>query len=227
MGENAWRTAETLPLPGTRPLSLFLAPAGRLAREAPPAGEASSTAFESDPAHPVLNAYAGQPGAHDYRGLVARRDVAVFETEPLTEPLRVVGTVETEIFLSADAPDADLWVKLEDVAPDGTAWNLSSPGTDVLRVSSRDQGGAPKPLPPGEIAVIRLPNLRTGNFFAKGHRVRIVLCGSFMPDFSRNLQSGDSETSSGKTRKAAIRIHHDAAHASRILLPVVPDAGPR
>ena len=131
--------------------------------------------------------------------------------------------VETEIFLSADAPDADLWVKLEDVAPDGTAWNLSSPGTDVLRVSLRE-GGEPKPLSSGEIAVLRLPNLRTGNSFAKGHRVRIVLCGSFMPDFSRNLQTGESETRSARLRRAAIRIRHDAEHASRILLPVVADA---
>ena len=129
-----------------------------------------------------------------------------------------------EIFLSADAPDADLWVKLEDVAPDGTAWNLSSPGTDVLRVYARDGGAGRSRSRPGEIAVLRLPNLRTGNLFAKGHRVRIVLCGSFMPDFSRNLQTGESETRSAKTRKAAIRIHHDAAHASRIILPVVGSA---
>jgi predicted acyl esterase len=122
---------------------------------------------------------------------------------------------------------ADLWVKLEDVAPDGTAWNLSSPGTDVLRASWRDAGKPRRPLAPGEIAVLRLPNLRTGNLFAKGHRVRIVLCGSFMRDFSRNLQTGESEMTSAHGRKAAIRIHHDAAHASRILLPVVPDAEAR
>ena len=68
---------------------------------------------------------------------------------------------------------------------------------------------------------MRLPNLRTGNLFAKGHRVRVVLCGSFMPHFSRNLQTGESEARSAKARKASIRIHHDAAHPSRIVLPAV------
>ncbi len=145
--------------------------------------------------------------------------------EPLAEALRVVGAIETEIFLSADAPDADLWVKLEDVAPDGTAWNLSSPGTDVLRASDRDGGASPKPLSAGEVVPIRLPNLRTGNLFAKGHRVRVVLCGSFMPHFSRNLQTGESETRSAKMRKATIRIHHDAGHPSRLVLPVVGSWG--
>jgi putative CocE/NonD family hydrolase len=220
MGENVWRTGNTLPLEGTKAVSLYLTGGGRLAREAPPAGPAAS-GFISDPAHPVVDAYAEAAGAHDYRALAGRPDTLVFETEPLAAPLRVVGAIDTEIYLSADAPDADLWVKLEDVGPDGTAWNLSSPGTDVLRVSEREGGAVPKPLASGEIAVLRLPNLRTGNLFAKGHRVRVVLCGSFMPHFSRNLQTGESEMRSATTRKASIRIHHDAAHASRIVLPVV------
>ena len=230
MGENVWRSGDTLPFSGTRPLALYLAAGRCLSRDAPAAADGdgassmSSTAFESDPAHPVVDPHGTRPGAHDYRSLAALDDVAVFETEPLVEPLRVVGPVETRIFLSADAPDADLWVKLEDVAPDGTAWNLSSPGTDVLRVSARDGGKSRRPLAEGEIAELRLPNLRTGNRFEKGHRVRIVLCGSFMPHFSRNLQTGESEATSSRSRKATLRIHHDASHASRILLPVLSDA---
>ncbi|HEY2796260.1 MAG TPA: CocE/NonD family hydrolase [Thermoanaerobaculia bacterium] len=230
MGENAWRSGATFPLPGTKPLSLYFAAGGGLLLEAPTTGGSGGgepTAFESDPADPVLNAYADKAGAHDYRALAERKDVAVFQTEPLAEPLRVVGPIETEIAVSSDAPDLDLWVKLEDVEPNGTAWNLSSPGTDVLRASWRESGKPRKPLAPGEVAVLRLPNLRTGNLFAKGHRIRVILCGSFMPDFSRNLQTGESETSSAKTRKAVIRIHHDAANASRIVLPVVPDVGKR
>jgi hypothetical protein len=170
----------------------------------------------------VTDPFGTQPGAHDYRELARRKDVLVFETEPLEEALRVVGPIGVEMHLSADAPDADLWVLLEDVAPDGTAWNLSSPGTDVLRASDREGGPAPKPLTPGEVVVLRLPNLRTGNLFGKGHRVRVVLAGSFMPHFSRNLQTGESEARSAKTRPATLKIHHDAAHPSRLVLPVVP-----
>ncbi len=227
MGENVWRSGDTMPLPGTSSLSLYFAPGGKLASRvmtAPPdAAQPASSAFRSDPARPVIDPHGTEPGAHDYRALARRKDVLVFETEPLSEPLRVVGAIETEIFLSADAPDADLWVMLEDVGPDGTAWNLSSPGTDVLRASDRDGGPAPKLLEPGQIVAMRLQNLRTGNRFDKGHRIRVVLCGSFMPHFSRNLQTGESEARSGKSRPATIRIHHDAAHPSRLVLPVVPD----
>jgi putative CocE/NonD family hydrolase len=224
MGENVWRGGPTLPLPGTRPLALYLAANGKLDSRPPtPDSQPSFSAFVSDPARPVVDPYGTDPGAHDYRALARRGDVAVFESEPLAESVRVVGPIETEIFLSADAPDADLWLKLEDVAGGGTAWNLSSPGTDVLRVSSREGGASPKPLAPGEIAVVRHPNLRTGNLFAKGHRIRVVLCGSFMPHFARNLQTGESEAGSSITRRATIRIHHDSGHPSRVILPVVPD----
>jgi len=225
MGENVWREGDTMPLEGTRPMSLYLASGGRLGERPPAAAsaDAASSTFVSDPAIPVVDPYGATEGARDYRVLTGRKDALVFETEPLPQPVRVVGAVETEIYLSADAPDADLWVKLQDVTPDGPSWNLSSPGTDVLRVSEREGTGAARPLQGGEIVPMRLPNLRTGNYFARGHRIRIILLGSFMPHFSRNLQTGESETESAVMRKATIRIHHDPAHASRIVLPVVPD----
>ncbi len=223
MGENAWRSGDTMPMPGTRSVSFYLGAGGTLGPREPAGPGAASSSLVSDPAHPVVDPYGYSPGAHDYRKLADRKDVLVFQTEPLAEPLRVVGTIGVDMYLSADAPDADLWVLLEDVEPDGTAWNLSSPGTDVLRASVRDGGPTPKPLVSGEPALLKLPNLRTGNLFGKGHRVRIVVCGSFMPHFSRNLQTGESEAVSAKSRPATLRIHHDGAHPSRIVLPVVPD----
>jgi hypothetical protein len=221
MGENAWISGDAMPPSGTKPLELYLAPGGALSRKAP--GQAdSSSSFVSDPAHPVVDPFGTDSGAHDYRQLAKRSDVLVFETEPLSEPLRVVGQIGIEMYLSADAPDADLWVKLEDVLPDGTAWNLSSPGTDVLRASERDGGSERRLLEPGKPILLRFPNLRTGNLFGKGHRVRIVLCGSFLPHFARNLQTGESESRSSATRKATLRIHHDASRPSRLILPVLP-----
>jgi predicted acyl esterase len=61
----------------------------------------------------------------------------------------------------------------------------------------------------------------TSNVFQKGHRIRIQVSGAFFPDFSRNLQSGESESVAARSRKAAIRIYHDGAHASQVVLPIV------
>lgn len=220
MGSGRWREGGGWPLPEAKPEVLYLHGSGEgegLTGQVP-APASTPTAFVSDPAHPVTDPYAGD-GAHDYRELAGRDDVAVFDSAPLERDRPVAGFVETEIFLSADVPDADLWLKLMDVAPDGTAFNLMSPGLDVVRVSR----AASSPLDGGQPVEVRLPHPITGNLFRKGHRIRVAVMGSFMPHFSRNLQTGEREESSARTRKGTIRIYHDAEHPSRIVLHVLRD----
>jgi hypothetical protein len=134
----------------------------------------------------------------------------------------VTGHITAEIYVSCDAPDTDLWVRLLDVAPDGTAFNLMSPGLDVMRASYRDGGPKRQLLTPGTVYKLELKNLITSNVFRKGHRIRVQISASFFPSFSRNLHTGGLEFTSAQMRKATIRIHHDRMHASRILLPVIP-----
>ena len=95
----------------------------------------------SDPKNPVTDPFAAEAGAHDYRALAGRKDLLVFETEPFAAETRVLGPISGKIHVSTDGRDTDVWLKLFDVAPDGTAWNLMSPGLDVLRASYRDGGG--------------------------------------------------------------------------------------
>jgi len=228
MGEDAWRSGETWPLPGTSERTLYLSAGpgqgpSRLVADAA-AVRPGTRAFASNPQTPVEDPFASHPGAHDYRALAQRSDVAVFETEPLAEDLTVLGAARAEIFLSVDAPDADLWLKLQDVAPDGTAWNLMSPGLDVVRASYRDGGPERRLLKPGEPVALRFEHLMTGNRFARGHRLRIVLAGAFQPHFSRNLQTGESEVSSKHSRPARLTIHFDASRPSRLALPVLMSA---
>ncbi|MEZ4586597.1 MAG: CocE/NonD family hydrolase [Gemmatimonadales bacterium] len=223
MGENAWRTSDVWPLEGTRLVSWYLSATGegprhRLGRAAP--RHEAAVALRSDPGHPVVDPYAGRSGAHDYRALAERPDVLVFESEPLAEPLTVVGAIEAEIFLSVDAPDTDLFVKLFDVAPDGTAWSLMSPGLDGMRASYRD--GRRSLLEPDRVYRLTLPDLLTGNRFDRGHRIRIVITPSFMPHYGVNLHTGELETRSAEWRTATLRVRTGGAHPSRIVLPVVP-----
>ena len=188
---------------------------------APPPTEEFST-FTSDPSDPVVDPYAGKLGAHDFRALAKRPDVLVFDTPPLDKPVAALGPITAEIYVSCDCPDFDLWVRLLDVAPDGTAFNLMSPGNDVLRASYRQPQHGRQLLTPGQIYKLTLPNMRTGNVFAAGHRIRVQISASFFPDFSRNPQNGQLETVSAAMRKAEIRIYHGREHPSRIVLPVVP-----
>ena len=194
---------------------------GRLDWQAQPQSDGFSS-FLSDPERPVQDPFATQPGAHDYRMLPEREDVVTFETAPLEDELRIVGPIAAHMYVSTSAAtDVDIWVKLFDVAPDGTAFNLMSPGLDVMRASYRDGGPRRQLLRPGHVYALRFENLMTGNTFCEGHRVRLVVCGAFFPHFSRNLQTGALEMVSAASRPDRIHLHHSGRYPSRLVLPVV------
>jgi putative CocE/NonD family hydrolase len=148
--------------------------------------------------------------------------VLTFETEPFSQDTEITGAITAEIFLSCNCRDTDLWVKVLDVGEDGTAYNLMSPGLDVQRASLRDPRRGRELLEPGEIYSLRFETLITSQVFMAGHRLRILVTSSFFPYFSRNLHTGESEAFSSEMATAEIRIHHDADHPSRLVLPVIP-----
>jgi putative CocE/NonD family hydrolase len=226
MGENVWRDEDAWPLKRARSESFYLTARsagdriGSLERSVPEDTYANST-FRSDPAKPLTDPYAAY-GAHDYRALLGRNDDLVFDTDLLPANMEVTGPVRAEIYLSASCRDLDLWVRLLDVAPDGTAFNLMSPGVDVLRASYRKEKLEPDYLVSGGIARLDLNRMLTSNTFLAGHRIRAQISGAFFPRFSRNLQTGNSEIKASRAFPCMVKIFHSKKHPSRIILPVVP-----
>jgi putative CocE/NonD family hydrolase len=225
MGRNQWRDADQWP-PAGRTMPAFLAPgtgntsAGRL-QTTPFDNPDSFSEFVSDPASPVVNTY-DSSGAHDYRKLADRADVLTFDSALLQEDTEITGPITARIFVSCDCRDFDLWARLLDVSPDGTAINLMSAGLDVLRASYRDLSRGRQLLSPGTIYELKLENLITSNLFLQGDRIRLQISASFAPNFSRNLQSGKSEANSVEMKRAHIRVFHDATHLSQVVLPIIP-----
>jgi len=226
MGTNTWRDEQQWPLHRAKEQTFFLGANSNQSRFGElslknGSSKSASSVLTSDPAHPVSDPYTDY-GAHDYRALAGREDVLIFDSEPMAADSEVTGPVKAAIFVSADVKDFDLWVRLEDVAPDGAALNLMSPGLDVLRASYRNQTIQPQLVTPGRIYELQLNRLLTSNVFLKGHRIRVQISGAFYPHFSRNLQTGKSEIFSAEMKPGHLWIHHDEQHASRIVLPVVP-----
>ena len=227
MGANEWQTASSWPPANARSVPLYLDGADdgrRLLRFEETARAPSQAIFVADPLEPVVDPY-GEYGPHDYRQLEARKDVLTFDTEPLAEDLQVSGPISAVIHASCDCRDFDLWVRLQDVYPDGRAMNLMSPGNDVVRASYRDAGTGAQPLEPGKVYELRLPALMTSIRFARGHRIRAQISASFAPHMSRNLQSGESEVVSAVSRTARITIHHGGEAGSHLRLPISGPAG--
>ena len=221
MGANEWRSAGEWPPRPSRTATLYFDTAAggtsRLTALLPTA--ASQHGFKADPARPVADPH-DLPGPRDQSALAAREDVLTFDTEPLAADLTGAGNIAASIFASCDCRDFDLWVRLQDVHPDGRAFNLMSPGNDVLRASYRDPAAGRQRVKPGRVYELRFPALMTAIRLGKGHRIRTQVSASFDPHLSRNLQTGESEIVSAESRPATITIHQGADHASRLLLPV-------
>lgn len=236
MGSNQWREADSWPPRPTGELALHLdgPPAGgvmgSLRRSAP--GRAAKTSFFNNPADPLRELPEWAVGVHDQRGLLRHSDrLAAFQSAPLRQDTTVAGNIRVELFVSVDAPDADIYVKVQDVAADGTAYPLMDQGAEVLRLSQREvyagQAGEPAPLEPGRIYRISIDTLLTANTFHKGDRIRVIVCSSWFPGMSRNLQTGAHESASSAMRPARITVHHGPEHPSRVVLPLVAEDGTR
>ncbi|MCX7399713.1 MAG: CocE/NonD family hydrolase [Planctomycetales bacterium] len=232
MGDNAWHDAQTWPPEGFSATSFYLhsdgkantrSGAGKLNREEP-AGEEPADTFRADPAHPVPACPVTETrpmkaavwGPVDQSALEDREDVLVYTSDVLTEPLSFAGNVEAKLFVSADTPDADWAVKLVDVRPDGFAQNLA---TGILRGRYRDSLLVPSPLQPGKVYEITVDLGPCAATIAKGHRLRVDICGSLFPLYDRNSNTGEGPFGSS-TLISTESVYHSSLKVSRIVLPI-------
>jgi uncharacterized protein len=219
MGENRWITGDRWPLTGPEPLRfVFGRDANGRGTLTPTPRDSGSWSIVSDPGKPIVDPFDAAYGAHDYRALAHRADVMTFDTEPFTSDVRVVGRIEVRLTVSVDAPDADVYVRLFDVAPDGMMWNLMSPGLELTRLSSA-RGG--RFLAPGELTDVVVGHHLTGNTFSRGHRLRAVVLPSFHPHFSANPHTGERESQASERRVARLTVHFGPRRASALTVPTV------
>ncbi|MBC6439499.1 MAG: CocE/NonD family hydrolase [Rhodospirillales bacterium] len=104
----------------------------------------------------------------------------VFETEPLTEAVEIMGAPVLDLEVSADRPNAFLIARLCDVAPDGASTRVSY---GALNLTHRDSHEHPEPLIPGKTYRVRLQLNDIAQHIPAGHRIRVALSNSLWPMF--------------------------------------------
>ena len=192
---------------------------GRLL-EAPPAGEPGADRLRHDPDRPVpfitsaLSAQIGGPD--DYAGVETRGDVLVYTSEPLTEPLDVIGPVSLVAHVATSAADADIAAKLLDVHPSGFAQRLCD---GLTRLRYRDGHKAPVAVEPDAVYEIEVVMWDTAQRILPGHRIRLEVAGSAHPKFAVNLGIAGDQASAAEGVIADNVLHHGAA---RLVLTVLP-----
>lgn len=130
-----------------------------------------------------------------------------FDTPPLREPLEILGFALARLFVSSTAPTATWIVRLQDVAPGGTSYQVAR---GYLNGTHRSSHTRPEALVPGEVYEIEVELMCTGYRFDEGHRVRVVVTNA---DFPTLWPSPYPMTTS---------LYTGGHRASHVLLPVLP-----
>jgi putative CocE/NonD family hydrolase len=102
----------------------------------------------------------------------------VFDTEPLSARLEILGAPVLELEVSADRPEAKLAVRLCDVHPDGASTRVTY---GILNLTHRESHEYPTPLEPGRRYKVRVQLNDIGYAFPPGHRVRVAVSSTYWP----------------------------------------------
>lgn len=253
---GSWRTVASWPLPDTRFTEYYFHADGSL-KPQPPPPDVPPTVYTYDPRDPVptiggsFSSTGGLvvPGAFDqrerpfstnpdtgvlgskppYLPLRARPDVIVFQTEPLTDDVDVIGPIVVKLFASSSAIDTDFTAKLVDVYPPskdyplGFEMNLTD---GILRARYRRSPEKPELMKPGEVYEFRIEPFPTANVFKRGHRIRVDISSSNFPRFDVNPNTGEPVGMSRRMVVADNAIFHAAGRSSHVILPIVPRTSP-
>ena len=218
---NVWRVADDFP-PKADATPMFLQAGGNLSGSAPTAtsGADASTSYVSDPYHPMEIPGRGFPGATDARPFEQQAEVRTFTTEPLREAVEWTGRVQAELYVSSTARDTDFIVRVSDVYPDGRSILIVD---YPWRARYREGFDHEALLTPGEVYKLAFPVGWMSQIFNKGHRIRVTIASTGAPLYEPNPQTGEPLTIEfpDNAVKATNTVHHNAKHASRIIVPIL------
>lgn len=235
MGKNQWRGEDRWPLPQTRFVNYYLQSDGRAnsrfgngTLEATAPSQQKSDTFTYDPKTPVpslggvicCTAAPNTPGgSYDQSDLEARDDVLVYTSAALKEGVEITGPLELVLYVSSSAKDTDFTGKLEDVYPDGRAFNLQD---GLLRARYREGYDKKVWMEEGHVYELHLDLHAVSNYFAAGHRIRLEVSSSNFPRLDRNLNTGGNNYDETQWVVARNSVFHSTKYPSHLVLPIVP-----
>ena len=229
MGEEAWKAADCWPPPGFDPARFNFVGDHRLSEQAPPL-TVGSDRYRMDYAASSgrgsrwvsqVNVRQEQIGYPDRKRQDAR--LLVYTSAPLEQDVEVTGDPEIRLFVRSSSPDAQLFVYLEDVWPDGDIFYVTE--GEFRALHRKIGGGTPPyrlqvpyhtftrgdtwPLVPGEAAELAFHLQPVSYLFRRGHAIRVAIAGADRDNFALVPPSPPE-----------IELLRGPAHPSHIVLPV-------
>jgi len=167
-----WR-ADSWPPAGLKSVSWFLAPNHQLT-QAPAA--AATDHLRYVPSAGVEAGFWWGELLSDQRPVDAYS--LTYDSPPLDEDVAMLGRAHARLYASADAPLADWFVRLEDVAEDGRVTAITGAGLNGAQRQSTDR---PEALVPGTEYRLDLDLYLSSWVWTKGHRIRVAVSNAQWP----------------------------------------------
>ena len=219
------------PIPSAVATSWYLQ-AGTVLGAAPGAADAPAASYLADPKAVPATFYDGGSNAiwqadvaYHWQPIPAA-NAASWTSAPLTTDTVIVGTGSVDLWLRSSAADTDVEVTISEVRPDGSetyvqsGWLRASQrklddsvSTELRPVATHHEADA-APLPSGEFTPVRVELFPVAHPFRAGSRLKLTVNA---PDGNRPVWAFDT-LPGGETNEIA----QDAAHPSKVVLPVVP-----
>jgi predicted acyl esterase len=203
-----WRNEMQWPPARAQPRAMYLGQTGALSDAATDAG---SISYAYRPSVGVTTGRRGLGSTTPWAMPVDQRlDEAfslLFTTDPLDEPVELLGEPFLILHAASSAGVAYFHVKLCDVAEDDASRLICDGG---LLATHRDSHATPEPLVPGRVYALRLPLRHCAYRIEAGHRLRVAIASA---EFQNAWPTGQS---------AVNTVYFGGDYASHIVLPVAP-----
>lgn len=243
-GSNNWEKLTDWPLANVNYTPYYLHKGGALNPQAPT--EASSnTSYYSDLQHPVP--FTGNPVrsrttaymTDDQRFAEGRPDVITFCSDVLTEPVKLGGPIDVELFTSMTGTDADFVVKVIDVYPENFTYpkevaaqvsgNYPMSGYElmvrgeVFRGRYRNSFEKPEAFVPNQVTPVNFRLYDVAHTFLPGHKIMVQIHSTWFPLVDRNPQQfiDTYHCTVDDLKNETISVYHQSQAASRVILPVI------
>jgi putative CocE/NonD family hydrolase len=200
-----WRAEKSWPAAGQRTETFFLQLDHSLRSTPPPALTQANDELKYVPSIGIEAGFWWGDFTADQRPSDAYS--LVYDSPPLIKDTAIFGWPRVYLQTSASAPLADWFVRLSDVAPDGTVTMITGAGQSGAQIKS---AANPADLEPGKKFVIPIELHLTSWVFQPGHRIRLAISNSLWPMI---WPTPYAMTTS---------LYLGGGEASRLELPIVP-----
>ena len=171
-----WRAEKTFPPANGKTETLFLHPDQALRSVRPVTTKMPHSELKNIPSIGIEAGFWWGDFTTDQRPIDAYS--LVYDSAPLENDTAILGWPRVLLNVSASAPLADWFVRLSDVAPDGTVTMVTGAAQSGAQ---RDSAANPTDLEPHRVYSLPIELHLTSWVFQRGHRIRLAISNALWP----------------------------------------------